>query len=299
MAFDVNTINSLCGWLDVPGRHFVAARHGTLSSLAPHLYVAAPVGDVMLYKAWKDALGKYPSYVAQQIGDCTSWGAGHAVDLLAAVQIVIGKKAEAWKEACTEALYGEGREIAGMLGGGDGCYGGALAEAVSQVGIIPRDVVGPYSGRRAQQWGSSGTPADIKAQSHDHLVGAVALVKTWADLQAALGNGYPVTVASNQGFQMTRSAKGICEARGAWSHQMMLCGILYSGTADECAVIANSWGDDAFSGPTPNDMPLFAFCGRRRVVESMLAVGDSWVFSNFNGFPGQPLPSSWTYVDFI
>lgn len=444
--FDPQNIGNLCGWLDVPARHVVAARHPSLTAIAPRLVAAAPAVDIMLYKAWKDVLGAYPGYVAQQIGDCfpsgtavamaggdelpieevrvgdlvlshrkqpqrvlsvlrkfytgdlvtlrargfgreitctpdhrfisyedpvraddhtqvwtsaerigegalvlvplgpggipggdalpvgepgrrpsggcdvfclsvkddhsfiangyavhncTSFGAGHAVDLLAAVQIVVARKPESWKEACTEALYGEGREIANMLGGGDGCYGGALAEAVSKVGVIPREAVGPYSGKRAQQWGRTGTPADIKAKSHDHLVGAVALVSTWDELRAALGNGYPVTVASNQGFQMVRDDKGICEARGSWAHQMMICGIFYSGTSDECAVIANSWGDDAFSGPAPNDMPVFAFGGRRRTVERMLAAGDSWAFSNFDGFPGQVIPSDWTYDDFI
>lgn len=287
------------GWLDVPERHVIAAQYSALSALAPHLYAAAPTGDILLYKAWKDVLGDYPKYVAQAIGDCTSWGAGHAVDLLEAVQIVIGKKAEAWKESCTEALYGAGREIANMLGGGDGCFGGALAKAVSQVGDIARDDVGPYSGQRAKEWGRTGTPAAVKAKMKDHLVKDVALVKTFDELRAALGNGYPVTVASDQGFQMTRNDKGICEAHGSWSHQMMICGILYTGTSDECAVIANSWGDEAFSGPTPNDIPKFAFGARRRVVEGMLGGGDSWAFSNFNGFPGQPLPSHWTYQDYI
>jgi hypothetical protein len=235
--------------------------------------------------------------------NCTSWGAGHAVDLLAAVQIVLGHRAESWKETCTEALYGAGREIANMLGPpgerGDGCVGSALAQAVSTVGTVAREVVGPYSGKRAGDWGWHGTPQDVKRQSHDHLVQTVALVKIWDELRAALGNGYPVTVASDQGFDMTRNSLGICEAKGTWPHQMMICGILYTGTRDECAVIGNSWGDSAFQGPTPEGIPKFSFAARRRVVEKMLGQGDSWTFSSFQGYPGQPLPGAWSYSSYI
>jgi hypothetical protein len=40
-----------------------------------------------------------------------------------------------------------------MLGGGDGCYGAALAKAVTEVGVVPREAVGAYSGERAKEWG--------------------------------------------------------------------------------------------------------------------------------------------------
>ena len=265
---------------------------------APHLMGAAPT-DVYLYKAWEDVnSGSYPDYPAQQIGDCTSFGTGHGVDLLACVQVAIGNKAETWKEACTEAIYGEGREIAGILGGGDGCYGAAVAKAVNQFGVTTREAVGPYSGRRAQEWGARGVPNDVKSSGKDHTVRTISLVSTWAELQAALSNGYPVTVCSNQGFAMTRDARGICRPSGSWGHCMLICGIMYVGTSDECAVIANSWGNTAFFGPTPNDMPPFAFGAERPVVEGMLGVGDSWALSSFDGFPGQSLPSAWTYGGF-
>lgn len=265
---------------------------------AAHLMGEAPT-DVYLYKAWKDVNGgSYPSYVAQAIGDCTSFGTGHGIDLLACIQIALDKKAEAFKETCTEALYGEGRELANMLGGGDGCYGGAVAKAANQYGVTTREQVGAYSGQRAKQWGARGTPAEVKAQGKDHPVQTISLVSSWGELQACLANGYPVTVCSNQGFDMRRNAKGICAPQGSWAHCMMICGIMYVGTPDECAVIANSWGDNAFSGPTPNDMPPFAFAAKRAVVERMLMGRDSWALSSFVGFPGQPLPGSWTWEGF-
>lgn len=262
---------------------------------APHLMRAAPVGDVYLFKAFKDVLGKYPSYVAQQIGDCTSFGTGHGTDLLECVEVAIGHENEDFKETCTEAIYGIGREIAGMLGGEDGCYGGAVARAVTESGTISREVVGPYSGQRAKSWGATGVPSDVKAKLADHKVGTASLVQTWDELVAALSNGYPVLVCSNQGFTMTRNDKGICEAQGNWAHCMMIGGIMYVGTNDECAVIFQSWGPNTPDGPTPNDMPDFSFGARRRIVENMLSGRDSYALSKFAGYPGRPLPSGWTF----
>ncbi len=87
---------------------------------------------------------------------------GHAVDLLQCVEITIGKEPITYQETCTEFIYGVGREIAGMLGGGDGCYGTAVAKALVNVGAIPRKLIGPYDGNRAKQWGGSGRPRRVE-----------------------------------------------------------------------------------------------------------------------------------------
>jgi hypothetical protein len=296
MSFD-----HLCGWVPPSTEQIIetvnALPYPKFAQAAPHL-MGEVATDMYLYKAWKDVLGQYPAYIAQQIGDCTSFGGGHAVDLLETIQIAIGKKAESYKETCTEAIYGIGREIAGMLGGGDGCYGGAIARAVSEVGTVSREVVGPYSGNRAKTWGGrGGVPEDVKSKCKDHKIKTTSMVDSWDELVAAISNGYPVTVASNQGFTMTRNSKGICEASGSWAHQMMICGIMYVGTPDECAVIAQSWGPNVPDGPTPNDMPNNTFGARKSVVTRMIAGQDSYAMSSFDGYPGQPLPSSWTFGD--
>lgn len=429
----------LCGWRDFPTRRAVAAQFGRLSDVAPHLMQAAPSDNVFLYKAWKEALGNYPSYPAQKIGDCligqtsvlmgdktekpldsikvgdevwthkqrprkvlnviskihygdmiafgtrkyrepegitlctpdhlflelplkddcevwtpagdfsrtalnsldryfnitsgvldnyerlklketevfcleieedhsfyanknvahncTSFGSAHTVDLLQCVQMVIGKQQEAYKEICTEAIYGMGREIANMLGGGDGCYGAAVAKAV-MIGVVPRESVGPYDGNRAKQWGSSGVPADVKKAAADHPVKSTAIITTVEEAQAALSNGYPFIVCSNQGFTMTRDANGVCTPQGSWAHCMfssacrMLNGKLQF-------LIDQSWGDNVPSGPLTDDQPSFSFWIDAPVLGRMLQGEDSLTFSSFAGFPGQPLPSNWTYSEFI
>ena len=88
-----------------------------------------------------------------------------------------------------------------------------------------RDLVGPYDGKRAKDWGAEGVPADLQAKAPEHKVQTTSLVTTWSELEDALSNGYPVTVCSNQGFTLTRDADGFCKARGSWGHCMLIVGI--------------------------------------------------------------------------
>lgn len=76
-------IRSLCGWRGVDAvQQAFASQFPTFSQAAPHLMQApASTDPILLYKAWRDVLGKDPAYVAQQIGDC-----------LVAGTIVLGEK---------------------------------------------------------------------------------------------------------------------------------------------------------------------------------------------------------------
>lgn len=285
--------SQLGGWVDDGG-------HAVFASQARPLYAAGPdlvaSDSALLYKGWKDVLSSYPSYPAQQIGDCTSFATGHATDLLQCVQITLGNPAK-YKEICTEAVYGIGREIAGMTGrrfAGDGCYGGAVAKAVTQYGAVPREAVGAYSGDRAKQWGYSGAPDEVKKLCADHKVGAAALVTTADELAKALSNGYPGIVCSNQGFTMTRDANGMCRASGSWSHAMAIIGFrTRSGNREY--LIGQSWGDNTPDGPTVDDQPNWSFWIAESTMASMLRAQDSYVFSSFQAFDPQPLPSSWSW----
>lgn len=298
MPFEAQDFSHLMGWRgDFPTRPAVARQFRRLQDVAPALMYGAISDNVFLFRAWKDALGSYPAYVKQEIGDCTSFGSGHTTDLLQCVQMVLGKQAEAYKEICTEAIYGMGRQVANMLGGGDGCYGAAVAKAVME-GVVPREAVGPYSGRRAQQWGSSGVPADVQAAAKAHPVKATALVGTVDEAQAALGNGYPFIVCSNQGFAMTRDANGCCRAQGSWAHCLSCSG--YRTRAGKLEfLIDQSWGPDVPDGPLTDDQPDFSFWITSATLAKMLSEQDSFAFSSFQGFPGQPLPGNWSYDTFI
>ena len=81
--------------------------------LTPHQ--SPTPNPILLYKAWRDVLGKDPAYPAQQIGDCVSFGHGHANDLLQCIEIALGEPAE-YRETDTEFIYATSREVAGILG---------------------------------------------------------------------------------------------------------------------------------------------------------------------------------------
>lgn len=226
------------------------------------------------------------------VHNCTSFGAGHALDLLQCIEIATGEPEE-FKEISTEAIYGIGREIAGMLRGGDGCYGSAVARALAEFGAVPREEVGSYAGSRAKEWGRKGVPAAIKEKCKAHMLGSATLVTTLAELDAALNNGKPVTVASNQGFSMTRDSEGVCDPQGSWAHQMFICARRRKG---QHYLLGQSWGDNAPQGPLSDDQPKFSFWAPGKTVARMLAVKDSWAFSLWGGFQRKDLPPGWSYM---
>ena len=265
---------------------------------APHLMMGDTPADILLYKAWKDTLGAYPTYPAQAIGDCESFGHGHGNDLLQCIEAAT--EGIEFEETCTEALYGAGREKANMLRSwGDGCYGGAMVAAMTEIGMVPRKFVGAYSGQRAKSWGYSGIPKNVRDEAAKYKLGTSALVTTTDEAIASLAAGKPVSVSSNQGFQggrngFNRDSQGICEAGGTWGHCMLIVGRISSDGTDTL-VISQSWGDQGQpGGPQPFDLPDFCFRARRSVVDRMLALRDSYSLSKAPAFAKKDLPSHWT-----
>ena len=291
-------LSLLGGWVDRPD-----AVEAVLAEM-PRPVFASAAGDIsgsgsgkttLLYKAWKDVNGgSYVPYVAQEIGDCVSHGWGHGVDLLEAVRIAIQKTNEEFKQTATEAVYGMARvDIGGGSLWGDGAVGAWAAKAVTTIGTVSRDVVGPYSGQRAKSWGRSGVPADIKAKAADHKVKTTSLVSSWEELEDALFNGYPVPVCSNQGFTMTRDANGFCRPKGTWGHCMLIVGVRNDTTPGAC--IFQSWGPNNPSGPLSLDQPDNSFWVDKDTVVRMLGARDTFAMSGFDGYPGQKLPDHFVF----
>lgn len=296
------------GWLDDPdGRQRLLStfKARSLQEAAPDFFRPGPSRDdpedVYLYRAWKEVLGDYPSYPAQQIGDCTSFGSAHAIDLLQCIDIALYKlDKSSYEETCSEAIYGFGREIAGMLGSwGDGCYGVAVAKGLTQYGAVSRKFVGPYKGSRARQWGSgAGVPQEVRQEASKHLLGEAVLVTTLAEADASLNNGYPFIVCSMQGFTMQRDETGTCYPRGRWAHCMFVAGRRKLGGNRVQYLICQSWGPSVPSGPLSDDQPSFSFWADAGVVARMLAAGDSLAFSRFAGFSKRSIPQKWRHSAF-
>lgn len=258
-----------------------------LAQAAPHLMRARDAADgrpILLYRAWTDLFRAYPPYPAQQIGDCVSFGHGHANDLLQCIEFCLanpGKRAGPGdiQETDTEALYGMAREAGNMLGRQDGCYGAAAVKAMTSMGLVSRRMLGTdgsYSGRRAKSWGLHGAPDAVKAKAAAYKLGSVAQVGDWDELVAALHAGHPVTICTGLGFSPTRDDQGFVRRKGHWGHCMFVAGVRFDRPG---ACIIQSWGPEAPSGPTALGQPSFSFWVERADIEAILAEGDSWALS--------------------
>lgn len=288
-------IPNLCGWRTDGGHYALARGLPVFGAVAANL-MTTPRSDkpILLYKAFKDVLKSYPAYKAQEIGDCVSFGHAHANDLLQCVEISLGE-VSAFDFTDTEALYGMAREAGNMLGPEDGCYGSAAVKAMTEGGVVSRFMLGPegeYSGKRAKEWGRTGTPRAIKEKAANYKLGNAALVKTWDELVAALTNGYPVTICTGSGFTMERDHDGFCRQTGRWGHCMFVAGVRHDRPG---ACIVQSWGPNVPKGPLGLDQPDYSFWADRRAIESILAEGDSWALAKAPAFKGRDLPSSWSY----
>lgn len=295
---DATEFANLGGWLGVDDKQqLAAAAFRPLSEVAPNLFgVAPPTEPVILYKAWKDVLGKYPDYLAQVNGTCVSMGHGHGNDLLQCVEIALGEASE-YRETHTEFIYAASREVAGILGRRDGSYGSAAIKAMTTVGVVSREMLGAdgaYSGPREKDWGYSGPPAKYKTMAAAFKLGSAAAVTTWDELVAAITNGYPVTICSNWGFDSPRDEQGFCAARGTWPHCMCLSAVRFD---REGACCLQSWGPKQPQGPTVLDQPSFSFWIDRQYVEKILAQGDSWALAKAADFVKRDVPDHWRYLD--
>ncbi len=290
------TYQPIRGWrgIDETQKRF-AGQFAGLAQAAPRLFGAPPSTDpILLYKAWSDVLGSYPNYPAQEIGDCVSFGHGHGNDLLQCIEIRLGAPAE-YRETDTEFIYGASRQVAGILGTDDGSYGSAAVKAMTSIGLLSRAMLGTdgtYSGERAKTWGESGPPADLETQAAPFKLGSAALVSTWDDLVAAITNGYPVTICTDQGFTLTRDADGFCAASGTWGHCMLIAGVRFDRPG---ACIIQSWGPDVPDGPTALGQPSFSFWVEEATISQILAEGDSWALSKSPIFVQRELPPPWKY----
>ena len=241
-------------------------------------------------------LAKYPDYPAQEIGDCVSFGHGHGNDLLQCIESRLGNPVE-YRETDTEFIYSASREVAGILGTSDGSYGSAAVKAMTTIGMLSREMLGAlgtYSGDRAKEWGQNGPPHDLETKAAPFKLGSAALVSTWDELVAAITNGYPVTICTDQGFTLTRDADGFCDASGTWGHCMLLAGVRFDRPG---ACIIQSWGPDVPTGPTALGQPTYSFWAAQNVIESILSEGDSWALAKAPAFAKRDLPPAWKYDD--
>jgi hypothetical protein len=287
---------------------------------APYFADAAPEAmqkaervDTFLYRAMDHAhrsrYGK-PFVVGKQgIGDCVSWGAMHAIFCSEAVSFQLGQLAEPPLMPASEALYGgsrveaRGRDGLGFspVGGwSDGSYGGAAAKWVRDWGVVYRQPfpelgydLTTYSAERAKNWGAYGNGGQndrgrLDTIAKKHPARHVVAIRTWSELEAAITAGFPVTIASSQGFSNRTDESGVLAASGTWMHQMCIIGIRFADKAPQgvravdAALVLNSWGTKwiSYAGKYPSDQPDGSFWATRPVIEGILRQNDSYAIGD-------------------
>lgn len=279
------------------------------SQAAPDAMRQAKEVDTFLFRSMNKAhQSRYgtPFVVGKQgIGDCVSWGAMHAVYCAESVSWDIGEQPEIPQLPATESIYGgarvEARNKSGdglspVGGWSDGATGWGAARWLRDWGVVyrtPENGLAVYSPERAKQWGAYGNGGEgdrgrLDKIAKEHPCRHVVAVKTWPELVAAVTSGFPVTIASDQGFASTTDSSGVAAARGTWMHQMAIVGIRFAKNAPQgvravdAALVLNSWGTKwiSYAGKYPADQPDGSFWAEKPVIERILAQGDSYAIGS-------------------
>lgn len=240
----------------------------------------------------------FPCY-RQAVGDCVAHGLVNVINYAQAADLAFSLFTDrVFRPAHRQWIYGTSRTDpaagAGKLGRSDGSVGRWAVIAASTRGVLPEDAAGapPYSGASARAWGVlPGPPHEFDAVASQYKIGAYAQVRTWDDALNALANRYPFSIASNVGFEGgSKVAGGKLWLRrgGVWAHQMCVIGIDDTAVSPfdgrrGAAYVLNSWGDEAHPRPV-GDEPPGGFWIDRSSLEAVLAAGDSWAVSGFDGF---------------
>lgn len=228
-------------------------------------------------------------------GSCVAFGAALACDVLMAIDIVENRKPKPQHRVDPMTIYWGSRvEIGGGRIWGDGSVGVWAAKYLKEYGALPQKqfpevdltkyspsvCCGPNSRR--------GVPDTLEPTARLHPVKDYVQAKTFDEFVAAIDSGYPVTLASNQGFRMNLDPNGFATPSGSWAHQM--CGVGYELGPDPCGYVANSWGA-CYTGGPPGWCPALKKV-RKSTLERMLKQDDSWVLSDFVSFAPKGLDFS-------
>jgi len=230
------------------------------------------------------------------IGSCVAHGAANAFHVLAGVEIANGDP-EIWTRVSPSYIYGVSRVLIGGNGkrspySGDGSQANWAARGMKEFGLVAESTSGPYSENQCRQWGAQGPPPGLVQEGKLHLIRGISQVRNIQEAYRALANGFPILIANNVGFTQKRDAEGFCTPHGRWSHCMAAIGYRGHTSRRPGILIANSWGPNSATGPTP-DMPSGAcFYVDEDPFDGYLKSGDCWAISGADGFKRKTLDFS-------
>ena len=234
--------------------------------------------------------GKHLPNVAQEVGDCTSWGFSNACNYSLSCQLVLGSAEGKFRAAYPPYNYGYARvQVGGGKIRGDGSVGAWNAKALELGGVCPSDEPGvpAYSGSVARSWGKGGPPADMIALAKP-FTAETRRITDWDAACQALANGWPIAVCSSAGFGRIVEANNRIEGRWStsWAHCMCFVA-MDTRPGREALYCLNSWGPSAHAKASRyaelDGAPPGGFWVLKADAEKMLRQGDSHAVS-FNGF---------------
>lgn len=244
--------------------------------------------SAFLYDNFSKLNIKFPEPLQAGEGDCVSHATSLALDTLSVTEIVNGER-ETWvARSANEYFYHVSRIIIGKgrLGNGAGSINAWAAKGVQEYGSLRRISYNSvnltkYSQNLSYKWGRGSIPKELYDIAKPQSIGKFAAIKNFGDACDSLYNGYPIIVASNQGFSSKRDKQGFCSPQGTWGHSMAVLG--YKDDDRPGVVICNSWpsylpGDNEFGLP-----PSSFFCDAD-IFDRMCKFQDTFSFSGFQGF---------------
>lgn len=235
--------------------------------------------------------GKHIPTWRQESGDCVSMGWSNALAYRMAYQIAQDGRSEKLEIPFPPYMYGVSRvQIGKRRIRGQGSVGAWAAQGSQSYGVATTPQAESngfkYSGKLADNWGWNGPPKVLIDLGKQHRVNQISPVRSWEDVRDALAYGFTVTVASNVGFDggyYDRDGKRWLKRGGRWAHQMCFVGMEDRPGRSKGAFCLNSWGVDAHPKPI-GDEPPGGFWVDWQTVQAMVQQGDSWAYSDFDGF---------------
>jgi hypothetical protein len=236
----------------------------------------------------------------QPRGTCVGRGASYAANVRQFIQMADPEHPRTKFEPIShEWCYAGARTRGGLLRmNGDGAQGrdaalwcrdkGALTQQEAKSpGYVDDDSL-------AVAWGSRGIPSTLMPAAADNPWSEVVELETLQDAYDVLASGGTVTVASDQGFAMTRDARGVCRASGVWMHQMSFSAIIAVGGVAYLACV-QSWGPNVPDGPPPPGCPDNSFLVHPETADRMIRQQDSMGISGIVGWddPTERIPLDW------
>ncbi len=239
----------------------------------------------------------------QQVGSCAGHGKMKAEWYLMYVERVRLGQAEEPIMPYEPYGYAQGRVCAGIRIKGDGGTGAGCAKAARLYGVLRSDYKGlppfksndnvvVFPGNVDRSWGQAGSPVQYHAEGKQHLVLSTSLARSADDVARALQNYYPVTVASDWGGHERVPIRGtkhpilLNKHVTEWMHMQMVSGWWDHPEFGEIFHIDNSW-EPGLHGDNPDDAPPGGYWVLKADMEYMVRQRDSYIYSQFQGYPAQ------------